>query len=397
MGGSMSLNDAPRGVQIIVGFLFWLAIPVVAIMAVMTGPPLLIGLAAFLISLPFWIDNRLRRSPVYRRHLSVELHGGRLVWRFIPPDFAPFRAWVPLAVGLLTTAGVMYIWVPAPHYFSIVSPGFWAAAYNVRWLVFWFPIVGIWRYPDLWNRFLAFAIERILTLRFRQQAHLLTRILAIEGKIVSRYEAMGIVSDRAAPQDGSDVILRYAIGGANPAPALTQSLAQLKSEWAGLKRVAARANQVQAAFDRAKAVVIRQGSPTLLDELDRVHLGFHSDLLGQVIAAQQWGDAAEIYDLMEKELEAIQAAAERGEAAPARDGSDAEGTADMPQTLDEAYAVLNVSPGTRKTVIKKLVDALRMSWHPDLGADEAARAQRHAQIQRINVAWDIVNAQLDEG
>ena len=64
---------------------------------------------------------------------------------------------------------------------------------------------------------------------------------------------------------------------------------------------------------------------------------------------------------------------------------------DVPRSLADAYRVLNVKPHTSKEVIKKLVDALRVSWHPDLVASESDKKMHTAKIQQINVAWDIIN------
>jgi DnaJ-class molecular chaperone len=62
----------------------------------------------------------------------------------------------------------------------------------------------------------------------------------------------------------------------------------------------------------------------------------------------------------------------------------------VPTSLVEAYVVLNVHADTSKRVIKGLVTALRQTWHPDHAKDENERRFRTAKIQRINVAWDIV-------
>ncbi|MGL4397924.1 MAG: DnaJ domain-containing protein, partial [Hyphomicrobium sp.] len=57
------------------------------------------------------------------------------------------------------------------------------------------------------------------------------------------------------------------------------------------------------------------------------------------------------------------------------------------------YRVLGVNPAAAPAVAKKLVDALRMSWHPDLARDEADRVQREKRIKQINAAWDLIKDQ----
>jgi DnaJ-class molecular chaperone len=63
----------------------------------------------------------------------------------------------------------------------------------------------------------------------------------------------------------------------------------------------------------------------------------------------------------------------------------------MPRSLDEAREVLNVNSGTKTETVKKVVDALRRVWHPDLGTDEEDCKRRHIKTQQINVAWDIIS------
>src|SRR5262249_54508232 len=64
----------------------------------------------------------------------------------------------------------------------------------------------------------------------------------------------------------------------------------------------------------------------------------------------------------------------------------------LPGTVSEAYDVLGINPDVRDEVRKKIVDALRMSWHPDHARDEADRAEREKRIRQINIAWDLITA-----
>lgn len=66
-------------------------------------------------------------------------------------------------------------------------------------------------------------------------------------------------------------------------------------------------------------------------------------------------------------------------------------TARLPRTASEAYEVLGVNAEVSAGVLKKIVDALRMSWHPDLARDESDRALREDRIRQINIAWDLIN------
>ncbi len=63
---------------------------------------------------------------------------------------------------------------------------------------------------------------------------------------------------------------------------------------------------------------------------------------------------------------------------------------DMPTTRDEALAVLGLSSGATDAAIRKVVEALRQSWHPDLATGDADRVAREDRIKAINVAAGIL-------
>ena len=63
----------------------------------------------------------------------------------------------------------------------------------------------------------------------------------------------------------------------------------------------------------------------------------------------------------------------------------------MPATYAEALKILGGGPDASLAAIKKIVDGLRQSWHPDLARSEADRRQRQRRLQQINVAWDLVS------
>lgn len=67
----------------------------------------------------------------------------------------------------------------------------------------------------------------------------------------------------------------------------------------------------------------------------------------------------------------------------------------MPQSVQEAYHLLGINEGAAPGVAKKLVDALRMSWHPDFARDDADRHVREVRIKQINVAWDLIKNRQD--
>lgn len=76
-----------------------------------------------------------------------------------------------------------------------------------------------------------------------------------------------------------------------------------------------------------------------------------------------------------------------------RDGAPAGREIALPETLQDAYDILGLNGDAAPNVAKKLVDALRMTWHPDFARDEQDRRQRETRMKQINAAWDLIKRQ----
>jgi hypothetical protein len=70
----------------------------------------------------------------------------------------------------------------------------------------------------------------------------------------------------------------------------------------------------------------------------------------------------------------------------------------IPQTRAEAIQMLGigVSSSASDQAMKKIVDGLRLSWHPDLATDEADRQLREFRVKQINAAWDLIQGRRME-
>lgn len=76
-------------------------------------------------------------------------------------------------------------------------------------------------------------------------------------------------------------------------------------------------------------------------------------------------------------------------------GASPVGSADarMPETSGDAYAVLGINGNVSDATLKKIADALRMSWHPDLAHDEPDRLNREERTKQINIAVELIEAE----
>ncbi len=70
----------------------------------------------------------------------------------------------------------------------------------------------------------------------------------------------------------------------------------------------------------------------------------------------------------------------------------------IPQTRAEAVNILGIGvmPDTSETAMKKIVDGLRLSWHPDLAKNDDDRHLREFRIKQINAAWDLIQGRRME-
>ena len=52
---------------------------------------------------------------------------------------------------------------------------------------------------------------------------------------------------------------------------------------------------------------------------------------------------------------------------------------------------MGVTPDATQAAIKRIVDGLRLNWHPDYARDDADRQLRELRLKQINAAWEILN------
>jgi hypothetical protein len=134
----------------------------------------------------------------------------------------------------------------------------------------------------------------------------------------------------------------------------------------------------------------------LYSEIDTIR-GRIADVARRMTRRDPLKSAAAVRNLM-RELDRISriahsAAHEMPEAGHERASETPSAGPVMPQSIFEAYRVLGINPDAAPPAAKKLVDALRMSWHPDHARDEPDRLRREDRMKQINAAWDLIKAQ----
>ncbi|MEQ8824943.1 MAG: J domain-containing protein [Filomicrobium sp.] len=89
-----------------------------------------------------------------------------------------------------------------------------------------------------------------------------------------------------------------------------------------------------------------------------------------------------------RDLQRIGRIAESASAGAAKSGGREEFV--VPKSRAEAFEVLGLNPDASEANLKRIVDALRMGWHPDHAKDESDKALREERTKQINIAWDLI-------
>ncbi len=375
--------------------LFGLALYVLSFAAILTILPLLAATVLFFVSLPFWIGRKLRTDPAFRDGVDLSVTLPNFRYRFeVAWEKAAFFD-VPLALATAASLAVFTIEFPrlGPQYLS-TNQYFWDAEFAAALAITGFtPGAAAFLLPNRLNQFMAWCTARYLNAKFSGATHLLNSIVIAEQDLRAQYEAVGVHLPVTPSESCRNYVLDHvAARKAEVKTLLADRLDALQYGSHEMQRCAGLRDEVQDAFEGAKAAVIERGSPTLLTELDRILHGLESDMLADLYRRHEWDEIREVFRLMMAELDTIRTAAERGEAEPtAESAAGADGYAvQMPHSLEDAYRVLGVHAGARKEAIKKVVDGWRLTWHPDLASDPAEREKCTERIQCINAAWDII-------
>ncbi len=217
--------------------------------------------------------------------------------------------------------------------------------------------------------------------RLNAETEIIQKIVLIGRDISDSFISMGIVTKIDTTKICRDILIwrakRRSKDALGKLIAAEQSLATYLGE---LRHWAQSYGEAQREFEWTKNAVISSGSGTLVDEIDRIRAWMGSECFAEYLDRGRWDKAQELVDQIRFDLKMIRNVAEGG--------------SEIPQSLDEACRLLNVSRTTPKKVVKAVVDALRRVWHPDLSCNPEELEQRTARIQQINAAWEIVLAAL---
>ena len=342
------------------------------------GVTTLVTLSVFFVSLRYWsvqilrCDAKLREriNPMWAEHglaWKVDLENHESAWPSVPLEWATVAALSAILIETILFGrepGARILW--------------YAAGVSAATIALSIPFIVAQLWTENVKRLVKGQFVALVTPRSGAETDVIKEIFALWREILDCFTAIGGKTRINADKKCRDILLRRATGGTNEDAfrrlvAVRNTLASYLEElqhWAGFHEMA------RQEFEWATNVVMNNGSTTLIGELDRIGSWMNSECLMESLDRSRWDEAHRLLGQIRFDLKMVRNAAEGG--------------SEMPQSLEDAYRLLNVNGATSNKVIKAVVDALRRVWHPDLTSDAEDRELRTAKMQQINAAWDII-------
>ncbi len=339
--------------------------------------PAIVALGVFFVMLRFWAIEILRKNSKICGHINLIVIKKGISWKINLNDRD--LPWPSNSLEWATVAALFLILLETVLFGREAEARiFWyVAGVSAATIVLSAPFIISFLCANEVQAFVKGQFSALVSLRSREETDVVREIIGLEEEIFDSFAAIGVTTRIDPTKNCRDILLLRATGEAKDTfrrfCAVRKTLAAYLEElqnWVPLHEAA------RQEFDWAKKAVICNGSASLLDELDRLGDWMNSDRFAEFLDRGRWDEAHQLLNQIRFDLKVVQNAAEGG--------------SDMPQSIEDAYRLLNVSGATSNKIIKGVVDALRRVWHPDLTSDATEREQRTAKMKQINAAWDIV-------
>lgn len=340
--------------------------------------PILAAAVVFFTRLPPWIDRILKSDPTTQERLKLDVSEDSIGWTvasdgatgqrlpYSPLAYAAFTALVVTAVETAVftlTSGVPQLWRVA----GVIAGS----------TVIVLTVALVWILKRPFRRFVGRQLAQHADDRFAFAAQPIFETWWNSRQIDKTYARIGLEARSDALERGRRALLTYGKLGQDAALA----------EVIGIKNKAEldlRNLEMLARLYTSASTVLQQAKPDLqrVDDLQGAIADIEQRLRSRELAGAleeaRWPDA---HALLEKVSADLGRVVDLGKY-----------NAEMPESVQDACRVLNVGDATPIESIKAVVTAYRRVWHPDLARDEAERQQNNLRMQRINVAWNIIQS-----
>jgi hypothetical protein len=338
--------------------------------------PILVSAGALFVMLPWWADTILRSDLSLRGRIEFVVSNEYVGWAassnqavFRDSLYRPvlYAALIALAITLIqavvfaSASAVPILWFLSGIIASVVVS---AGAFVVIWLAKT-PLLG------LINR----TLSRHANDKFVLATQTVLEIREIAQQIDDAYASMGLQTRTNVLELCRQALLEPASLGAVVSAQVDLVRIKTKSEH-DLRCVQYLATLFANARTKLEQVKVIHGTEALQNSIKKIEGLIYSQDLADTLKDARWPDARELLKRIESAVEQL------------LDSAPSDST--MPESVEDAYRILNVSEQTPLRNIKAVVNAYRRVWHPDLARDEVESHQFKLRIQQINVAWDII-------
>ena len=335
--------------------------------------PSLVGAGAFFVALPWWADSVLSRDlSGYVSRLQFLVCDEYVGWAS-SRDQTDFRNSPYRLVFYATLVALVVTLIEAAAFaFASAVPFLWCLSGIIGSVIVLFEAFTVaWLAKNPLRRIVDRTLQQHANERFALATQAMLEIRDIARQIDDAYASMSLQARTNVLELGRHAVVERAPLG--PASAMVELIGiKTKSEHdlRCVRYLATLFANVQTKLEQVKVIRgVRR------DSIEQIAKLFHSLDLAGALKDARWRDAYE-------QLKYIESAVGRLFEAP-RDST-------MPETVEEAYCILNVSEETPLQSIKAVVNACRRVWHPDLARDKVELDQFKVRMQQINVAWDII-------
>lgn len=340
--------------------------------------PILAAATVFFLKLPRWIDRIVLSDPRTHGRLQLDVSEKSIGWTVTSDGCAARRLpYGPLAyavfTGLIVTAIETIVFA-----LNSAVPRLWlVAGLIVAATMIVLAIALVWILKRPFHRFLDRQLAQHADDRFAFAAQPLFETWWISRQIDRSYARIGLQARSDALEQSRRALLTYARLGHDSALAEVIGVKnRAEHDLRNLKTLARLYTSALTVMQQAKPDVEQVGE--LQTAITDIEQRLRSQELADAMEQARWLDA---HTLLEKIGSDLGRVVDLGKYSPA-----------MPESVQDACRILNVGDETPIESIKAVVNAFRRVWHPDLARDDVERQQNNLRMQRINVAWRIIQA-----
>jgi len=343
----------------------------------MIAAPIVVAAVVFYVVFPWWTDRLLKSDTRVQDKLHLEVSDGHVGWAIDPTDstFQP-RPYFPLACAALAGLAVIAAETAVFASSSRVSHLWYmsGAIASGALLLVLLAIAGALKRPLA--RLTERALKRQADSKFWFAAQPVVEICQIARQIDLTYASIGSKAQSNVRELCGQALIRHARFGQDVALAqVSQIKLKAENDLRNLQYLARLLANTRITIEKAKS------NPNLSDTLHsaiaRIDNQVHSRDLLEALEDARWSRAERLLEITGFELGRVLDVEIRDTLEP--------------ETIEDAYRILNVSDDTSLANIKAVVTTYRRIWHPDLVHNDEIKHERFTlRMQQINRAWDII-------